>query len=166
MRLLVGMLLCFCAGLAQANTEPVILTIYGDIQLHDQRYARIDFTLSEMKALSQADITTAHPWSAQAQHYSGIDLSILLEFLFAQKAIKTLSLEGLNGFSMALEWSSIQDFSPIIAWQENSQLMSRRDKGPLWLMLPFDSVSKVKQADFLHYMVWQLRTIRVYSEPE
>ena len=174
MKLLAGILLLLLAGYAQASAEPdanpkpepVILSVYGDIALDDGVYQRLDFTLSELQALTQAEITTAHPWSSQAQRYGGIDLTALLQLLFANKAIKTLNLEGLNGFSMALEWSNICDFSPIIAWQENGKLMSRRDKGPLWLMLPFDQVPKMKQADFLHYMVWQLRTIRVYSEPE
>ncbi|WP_298715940.1 hypothetical protein [uncultured Oceanisphaera sp.] len=44
--------------------------------------------------------------------------------------------------------------------------MSRRNKGPLWLMLPFDRVPKVQQADLLHFMAWQLSSISVHSEPE
>lgn len=166
MKPLAGILLMLVTGFAQACTEPVILSVYGDIQRDDKPYQRLDFTLSELQALTQADVTTAHPWNTQAQHYRGIDLTALLEQLFVNQQIRSLNLEGLNGFSMALEWTKINKYSPILAWQENGQLMSRRNKGPLWLMLPFDQVPELKQADFLHYMVWQLRTIRVYSELE
>ena len=166
MKLLAGILLVLLAGFAKANTEPVILSIYGDIVLDDGQYQRLDFTLSELQALAQAEVITAHPWSAEVHHYQGIDLAALLKLLFADKEIKNLNLEGLNGFSMALEWSKISDFSPILAFQEDGNLMSRRNKGPLWLMLAYDQAPKVQQADFLHYMVWQLRTIRVYSESE
>ena len=166
MKSLAGIMLLLLAGFAQAVTEPVILSVYGDMEQHGGPHQQLDFTLSELQALTQSQITTAHPWSAQAQHYSGIDLTALLEKLFAKQQIKSLNLEGLNGFSVAFEWSKINTFAPVVAWQENGQLMSRRNKGPLWLILPFDQVPEVKQADFLHYMVWQLRTIRVYSEPE
>ena len=142
------------------------MSVYGDILRDDKPYQRLDFTLSELQALTQTELTTAHPWTTQAQHYRGIDLTALLTFLFAEQQIKSLTLEGLNGFSMALEWAKIREYSPMLAWQENGQLMSRRNKGPLWLMLPFDQVPELKKMDFLHYMVWQLRTIRVYSEPE
>ncbi|MGO5000630.1 molybdopterin-binding protein [Oceanisphaera sp. W20_SRM_FM3] len=166
MKLLAGILLLWLAGFAQAGSDPVILSVYGAIELDEGEYQRLDFTLSELQALPQAQIITAHPWSAQAQHYKGVDLTALLKLLFANRQINSLNLEGLNGFSMALEWSKISDFSPILAWQENEKLMSRRNKGPLWLMLPYDQAPKMQQANFLHYMVWQLRTIRVYSEPE
>lgn len=166
MKPLAGILLILFANLAFADTEPVILSVYGDMERDQQSYHRLDFTLSELQALTQTELTTSHPWSKQAQQYRGIDLTALLELLFVKQQIKSLSLEGLNGFVMALEWSQINGYSPMLAWQENGQIMSRRNKGPLWLMLPFDQVSPIKQADFIHYMVWQLRSIRVYSEPE
>ncbi|GHA29519.1 molybdopterin-binding protein [Oceanisphaera arctica] len=150
---------------AQA-TEPVVLTLYGDIQLDDRQYDRLDFTLSELQALPQADITTAHPWVTQAHHYHGVDLNRLMARLFGHRRVVSLYLEALNGFSVAVDWPQISPFSPIIAWQEDERLMSRRNKGPLWLMLPYDRVPKVQQADFLHFMAWQLRVIRVLSEPE
>ena len=165
MKLLVGILLLFAAA-AHAVTEPVILSVYGDIQLQNTHYEKLDFTLSEVQALAQAEITTAHPWSNQARTYSGVDLNALLASLFAHTQIKSLNVEALNGFSIALDWPKISEFSPILAWQDNGKVMSRRNQGPLWLMLPFDQAPKVKQADFLHFMVWQLRTIRVNSESQ
>ncbi|ART83067.1 molybdopterin-binding protein [Oceanisphaera profunda] len=166
MRLLAGILLLLLAQVTQAGTEPVILSVYGDIQLDENHYQRLDFTLSELQALTQAEVTTSHPWNTKAQHYRGVDLNALFQQLFAQKHITSLNLEALNGFSVMLDWSKINEFSPILAWQEDGQLMSRRNKGPLWLVLPFDQMSKVKQAEFMHYMAWQLKVIRVYSEPE
>lgn len=166
MKLLAGILLLLLAACAQAATEPVILSVHGDIQLHGSQHQKIDFTLKDVQALTQAEITTAHPWSAQARTYNGVDLNALLEQLFGHTQIKRLNLEALNGFSIALDWSEISHFSPILAWQDNGKVMSRRNQGPLWLILPFDQAPSVKQADFLHFMVWQLRVIRVNSEPE
>lgn len=166
MKLLAGIILLLLAGFAQADSEPVILSVYGVIESDEGGHQRLDFTLSELQALPQAQITTAHPWSVTPQHYNGVDLTALFKLLFANRQIKSLNLEGLNGFSVALEWSKVSDFSPVLAWQENDKLMSRRQKGPLWLMLPYDQAPEMQQANFLHYMVWQLRTIRVYSEPE
>lgn len=166
MKLIGGILMVLLSWQVLAAKEPVVLTVYGDITLNNHHYNRQDFTLSELQALTQAEITTAHPWSTEPHHYRGVDMNSLLNFLFSHRRVLSLQLEALNNFSIDVSWEQISSHSPILAWQENKQVMSLRNKGPLWLVLPFDQVSKVQQADFLHFMVWQLRVIRVYSEPE
>lgn len=163
MRLLSVVLWLLLSWPLQANSEPVILSVYGDIQLNGQQHNKLDFTLSELQALPQAESTTSHPWSAEKHHFKGIDMNALLALLFENSEVKKLSLEALNGFSVDVDWNKVSAFSPILAWQDNDKIMSRRNKGPLWLILPFDKVPKIKQADFLHYMVWQLRVIRVHT---
>lgn len=150
---------------AQA-TEPVVLTLFGDIQLDEQQYERLDFTLSDLQALPQGEIITAHPWVSRPHHYQGVDLNRLVARLFGHRRVITLYMEALNGFSVAVDWPQVSPLAPILAWQDNGKAMSRRNKGPLWLMLPFDRVPKVQQADLLHFMAWQLRNIKVHSEPE
>ncbi|ART79968.1 molybdopterin-binding protein [Oceanisphaera avium] len=166
MKLLAGILLLCGMGVAHALPEPIVLTMYGDIEHQGQYYPQWDFTLSELQALPQAQITTAHPWSTQPHTYSGVDLTALLASLFSDKTVSSLSLEALNGFSIALDWADIKIYQPILAWQDNNHIMTQRNQGPLWLMLPFDQVPRIKQADFIHFMVWQLRTIKVITEPK
>ncbi|MBM7456876.1 hypothetical protein HNR62_002778 [Oceanisphaera litoralis] len=150
---------------AQA-TEPVVLTLFGDIRLDERQFERLDFTLSELQAMPQSDITTVHPWVNRPHHYRGVDLNRLMARLFGHRRVATLYLESLNGFSVAVDWPQVSPFAPILAWQDDGKVISRRNKGPLWLMLPYDAVPRVRQADFLHFMAWQLRVIRVLSEPE
>ncbi|MFP2768544.1 molybdopterin-binding protein [Oceanisphaera sp. KMM 10153] len=166
MKLMGGILLLLLLSWQARATEPVVLTLFGDIQLDERQYDRLDFTLSELQALPQADIITAHPWVTRPHHYRGVDLNRLMARLFGHRRVVTLYLETLNGFSVAVDWSKLSPFGSIIAWQDDELVMSRRNKGPLWLMLPFDRVPEVQQADFLHFMAWQLRGIRVLSEPE
>lgn len=166
MKLLSGILMMLLLWTAQASAEPVVLTVYGNIELNEQQHTQLDFTLSELQALTQADMTTAHPWSAEPRRYRGVDMISLLNNLFSQKNILSLQLEALNDFSVVVNWDQISSYSPILAWQENKQTMSLRNKGPLWLILPFDQVPQIQQADFLHFMIWQLRVIRVHSEPK
>lgn len=166
MKLVGGLLMILLSWQLQATTEPVILSVYGDIRINDRHYDQMDFTLSELQAFTQSNITTAHPWSTEPQSYLGVDMNALFGSLFSNRRVLSLQLEALNDFSVAVDWSQVAPFSPILAWQENGKIMTRRNKGPLWLMLPFDRASKVQQANFLHLMAWQLRAIRVYSEPE
>lgn len=166
MKLIGGILMTLLSWHVLAVKESVVLTVYGDIKINGHSYNQLDFTLSELQALTQTDITTAHPWSAERRRYRGVDMNTLFDSLFSEQKVLSLQLEALNDFSIAVNWDQISSYTPILAWQENKRIMSRRNKGPLWLMLPFDQVSKVQQADFLHFMVWQLRGIHVYSEPE
>ncbi|MGR7922343.1 molybdopterin-binding protein [Zobellella denitrificans] len=162
---LIGLVLMLLLSWQGKAAEPVVLTIVGNIQLEGRSYERLDYTLAELQALPQADITTVHPWVEEARTYRGPELALLLERLFGHARVRTLYLEALNGFSVAVDWQKVAPFTPILAWQENDKVMSRRDKGPLWLMLPFDQVPELQQADFLHFMAWQLRQIRVHTEP-
>ncbi len=165
MRLIGGVLMLLLSWQALA-AEPVVLTLYGDMQLDGRQYERIDYSLSELQALPQGKIITAHPWVSEPHQYRGPDLVLLLGQLFGHRRVTSLYLEALNGFSVTVDWSQVAPFSPILAWQDNGRVMSRRNKGPLWLMLPFDRLSEMQQANFRHFMAWQLRVIRVHSEPE
>ncbi|MCT7655111.1 molybdopterin-binding protein [Oceanimonas sp. NS1] len=145
--------------------EAIVLTISGNIELEGRSHERMDYTLSQLQALPQGEITTAHPWSNTPHTYRGLDLRALLDTLFAHAEVKALYLESLNGFSVVVDWQAVAPYQPLLAWRDNGRLMSRRDKGPLWLMLPYDRVPELQQAKFLHYMAWQLRHIKVRTEP-
>ncbi|WP_116475633.1 molybdopterin-binding protein [Zobellella maritima] len=149
---------------AQEAMEPVVLSISGPIIEHGQHLDRVDYTLRQLQAFPQDNITTSHVWTRQPHTYTGPALQQLLAPLFAHTTIKTLTLGGLNGYSIAVDWSKVVPYDPILAWQDNGQAMSRRNKGPLWLMLPFDQVPVLQQAEFTHLMVWQLRHIKVQTE--
>ncbi|WMC09930.1 molybdopterin-binding protein [Oceanimonas pelagia] len=163
---LLGVVMLWLVSWSALAAEPVILTISGNIELEGRSFEQVDFTLPELQALPQGEVTTAHPWSEQPNTYRGLDLRALLDTLFAHAKIRTLYLEALNGFSVAVDWQEVAPYSPLLAWSENGRLMSRRDKGPLWLILPYDRVSELQQAEFLHYMAWQLRHIKVRTEPK
>lgn len=154
------MILCLISWGALAR-EPVILSISGSMTQDGHHHELAEFTLSQLQALPGKEITTQHPWSEQLHTYRGADLSALLANLFAGQDIHTLYLQALNGFSVAVDWQQLAPYQPVLAWSEDGVIMSRRNKGPLWLMLPYHRLSEIQQAEFLHYMAWQLRHITV-----
>ncbi|PSJ44011.1 molybdopterin-binding protein [Zobellella endophytica] len=164
---LVGLILILLTLVPRGGVaeEPVILTVSGNILWQGQPHERLDYTLKELQAMPQRVITTSHPWGQQPHTYRGPDLVALMSSLFGHARIKTLYLEALNGYSISVDWQKLAPFQPVLAWQENGRVMSRREKGPLWLVLPFDQVPELQQADFLHFMTWQLRQIKVHTEP-
>lgn len=157
-------ILCLMSWAARAG-EPVILTISGNIEKDGHHYEQVEYTLSQLQALPQKEMAILHPWSRQFHTYKGPDLSALLQTLFSGERIKTIYLQALNGFSVAANWQELAPYHPILAWSEDEKVMSRRGKGPLWLMLPYDTLSELQQAEFLHYMTWQLSHITVRTEP-
>ncbi|WP_298715942.1 molybdopterin-binding protein [uncultured Oceanisphaera sp.] len=96
---------------AQAS-EPVVLTLLGDIRLDERQYERLDFTLSELQVMPQAEITTTHPWVSRPHHYRGVDLNRLVARLFGHRRVVTLHLEALNGFSVAVDWPQVSPLNP------------------------------------------------------
>ena len=160
-----GVILLFLVSVGLQAQQPKVLSVLGDIKQDGRQYHQLDFTLDELQALPQAEIRTITPWTAESHRYQGVDLALWLNQLFDHRRIKAITLEALNNFSVTVDWSQIEPFTPVLAWQDNGQVLSRRDKGPLWLILPYDRVPKLQQADFLHFMAWQIRVIRVQSAP-
>ena len=160
-----GVILLLFVSVGLQAQQPKVLSVLGDIKQDGRQYHQLDFTLDELQALPQAEISTITPWTTESHHYQGVDLALWLNQLFDHRRIKTITLEALNNFSVTVDWSQIEPFTPVLAWQDNGKVMIRRDKGPLWLILPFDRVPKLQQADFLHFMAWQIRVIRVQSGP-
>lgn len=159
------MILCLMSWGVLAK-EPVILSISDSMAQDGHHHELAEFTLSQLQALPQRELTTRHPWSEQRHTYKGADLSALLANLFAGQHIHTLYLQSLNGFSVAVNWQQLAPYQPMLAWSEDDIIMSRRNKGPLWLMLPYERLPEIQQAEFLHYMAWQLNHITVRADPE
>ena len=55
-----------------------------------------------------------------------------------------LNLVALNDYAAAMPWSDIVDFPVILATRLNGETMAVRDKGPLFVIYPFDEHPELK----------------------
>ena len=73
----------------------------------------------------------------------------------------TLKAVAVNDYAVEIPVTDAVEGGPIIAWERNGSTMSVRDKGPLWLVYPFDSVPAYQSEVIYSRSIWQLDRITV-----
>ena len=57
-------------------------------------------------------------------------------------------------------WDAVEN-GPILAYSQNGEMMSVRDKGPLWMIYPFDLNEDYRSEVIYSRSIWQLVKIEV-----
>lgn len=154
-------LLCMAAGAVQALEPPtgvVLLTVGGRVRnTNDGRRAQFDMAMIE--ALTQQTVVTRTPWFSKARRFTGPLLRDLLSAAGAQGTM--LRLVALNDYQVDMPFDDAQRHDVIVARLLDDKPMSVRDKGPLFVIYPFDTRPELRSAIYYSRSAWQLRTIEV-----
>ncbi|MFD1808707.1 oxidoreductase [Gemmobacter lanyuensis] len=68
---------------------------------------------------------------------------------------------ALNDYAVEIPRDSLEDGAPILATRINGEHFSRRDKGPLWVVYPYDSAERFRNELIFGRSVWQLNRVSV-----
>jgi hypothetical protein len=68
---------------------------------------------------------------------------------------------ALNDFTTKLPISDFKRFHPILAMKRNGEYMSVRDKGPLFIVYPYDSDPELRQQVYYNRSAWQIARLTV-----
>ena len=154
-------LLCMAAGAVPALQPPtgvVLLTVGGRVRnTNDGRRAQFDMAMIE--ALTQQTVVTRTPWFSKARRFTGPLLRDLLSAAGAQGTM--LRLVALNDYQVDMPFDDAQRHDVIVARLLDDKPMSVRDKGPLFVIYPFDARPELRSAIYYSRSAWQLRTIEV-----
>lgn len=147
--------LCAQVALAQAasSDQAVILTVDGAVK------AKTNFTLAQLEALGMATIKTSSPWYDGVQTFEGVPMTAIMKAVGATGT--TANVIALNRYQMAVPISDFATYGVILATRHNGQPMAVREKGPLFVMYPFDDKPDLKNDTYYGRAVWQVRTITV-----
>lgn len=159
--------LALCAALlgsvATAATLPtpegrILLKVSGAItQTNGEGVAQFDQAMIE--ALPQRETVTETPWFEGPQTFTGPLLSDLMAAVGA--AGGELRIEAVNEYAATMPWTDIEAVPVILAVRHNGALMSVRDKGPLFVVYPFDEHPELHDEVYFSRSVWQVVAIEV-----
>jgi hypothetical protein len=110
--------------------------------------------------LPQYEIVTGTPWDDGVHSYRGPRLLDLLNRLGIKQG-RQVTLHALNEYSATLPFSDLRDFSVILAHSQDGQPLSVRQRGPFFLMYPFDELPRLKSKLYYARSVWQIDRITV-----
>lgn len=122
------------------------------------------FTDADFAALPRHAFTTHTAWHDPPQHFEGV----LMRDLLAAAGYDHAALEGremladaLNGYSIPFAGEEPFRYDILIARTMNGVPLTRRDKGPFWIVFPRDDVPELDDASIDHRWVWQLRSLTI-----
>lgn len=118
-----------------------------------------EFSRSDLQALPQEEIVTETVWTKGRTVFSGPPLSAIIDA--AGLGDGALELVAANGYFVRMEREIIEEDVPIVALLQNGNPMSMRQKGPLWVIFPYDSDEKYQVELIYALSVWQLVEIRI-----
>ncbi len=154
------MLAAVPAALAEiaAPQGEVILTVSGAIaETNHADGARFD--LAMLQALPASGFDTTTTWTEGMTRFDGVPLKTLLDAVGAQGA--TVTATALNNYSVDIPFSVIEDQVPIVAYHIDGETFSRRDKGPLWIVFPYDAGPAYQTELIYGWSIWQLNGLTV-----
>lgn len=112
-----------------------------------------------LKALPGRTGEMETPWTDGQTRFDGPLLRSLLEAVGAHG--KTLRITALNDYSVEVPVADAMDFDTILAIAMNGQPMSVRDKGPIFMIYPFDKNPELYNEKYFSRSVWQIKSIEV-----
>ena len=139
-------------------TGPVVLTVTGAIGVTNAG-DRAEFDLDMLDALTDGEFTTGTPWTEGASTFSGPTLATLMSAVDASG--DTLDAVALNDYFVTLDRQRAIDAVALLAVRVDGARMSVRDKGPTWIVFPYDEDPDLPSDLVKNWSIWQLKTIVV-----
>ena len=112
------------------------------------------FDLDMLRKIGAVTFSTSTPWTDGVQTFTGVPLSQLLIHLGATPA--SLTVTAINEYQIEVPASDAVDDGPILAWEQSGKLLTKRAKGPLWLIYPFDIKTEYQTEQVQSRAVWQV----------
>lgn len=141
-----------------APAEAPILTVSGNISVTNQgKTAQFDRAMLE--ALGQVSFVTNTPWYKEPVKFEGVPLAKLMEAVGAKG--QRLTVVALNDYSADVPMEDVSRYNVILALKRNGEYLPLRDKGPLFVIYPYDSDPDLRNQKFYSRSVWQVARIEV-----
>ena len=147
-----GLFLCSTLAFAQAINSNVILTVTGK-----STKPEVQLTEAMLAAMPQQIFTMPTAWYPTEQTFEGPLLRDVLKLAGIQSG--NIKLRSLNEYTISIPVSDALQYDVIIARKRNGQLMTIRDKGPLFVIYPFHQHENLRRIEYYRRCSWQLRSI-------
>ena len=141
-----------------APTQPVILTVTGKITQRNRGEAAV-FDAAMISKLPTHEFRTWSPWFKAPVTFRGPTLQSVLDAVGAQG--QTLHITALNDYAVNVPMSDAREFGPLLATHIDGKLLGVRDKGPLFLIYPFDTKPETRADQYYGRSIWQITRVTV-----
>lgn len=136
----------------------VILKISGRIA-NANNGETAEFDLPMLEALGLESFSTTTPWYKDSVTFEGVLMASLLRHVGASGS--SISVTALNDYTTEIPIEDFSAYRVILALKRDGAYMPIRDKGPLFIVYPYDSDPALKHQRIYSRSAWQVASIVV-----
>lgn len=140
------------------NQSEIILTVSGGIASTNDNDTAV-FDLDMIKELGMTSIETTTIWTEGVQSFVGVPLTALLEAVEAEGTV--IKATAVNDYAIEIPLDDPTSTAALIAYENNGSVMTLRDKGPLWIVYPYDEAPQFQTEVVYSRSIWQLDRIEI-----
>jgi hypothetical protein len=135
-----------------------ILTVAGKIsQTNDKGLARFDRPMLE--ALGTETFSTGTPWFDHKVAFEGVPMARVMDAVGADgDRVRAVALDD---YAIELPMADFITFGTLLALKLAGRYMTVADKGPCFIVYPFDRYPQLQSARFYARSLWQVSSLVV-----
>lgn len=120
-----------------------------------------ELDLEALQEMPSQVYETTTIWTDGVQEFTGVPLADLIAEVAPDA--QRISAKAINDYEIEMPRSGWEDGAPIVAYLNHGEEMSLRDKGPLWIIYPFDTDPAFRQEVIYARSIWQLDRITAFE---
>ena len=154
----IGALWAVSALALDKPTGRVVLTVSGAVSQANSG-ANAVFDMGMLEKLPQKTFSAQTPWYPTPVSFTG---PLLRDVLAAAGAKGSkITAVALNDYKTEIPFDDALKFDPIVARLMNDKPMPVREKGPLFIVYPFDTKAELRTETYYNRSAWQLNSLKV-----
>ena len=120
---------------------------------------QVEWTLGELDQLDQVTFTTSTIWTDGEVTFSGPALKTVVDAVGATGS--SVQLTALNDYSIIIPVEELDPESPVVATRMNGKPIPVREKGPFWVVYPYDADRSFRTELIYSRSIWQLNRMKI-----
>lgn len=141
-----------------APSDRPILTVSGNIA-NTNGDGNAVFDRKMLETLGMVRFQTMTPWYDQPVEFEGVPVRAVLEAVGASG--DQVTAVALNDYKATIPTEDFTRFDVVLALKRDGQYMPVRDKGPLFIVYPYDSDPELQTQKYYSRSVWQVSQLVV-----
>lgn len=134
----------------------VLLTVSGKVSATNRDGTAV-LDRDMLETLPKTRIETATIWTDGVHVFQGVLIKDLVDALGITGTV--LQATAINNYSIEIPMADAVEGGPIIAYLFDGNEMSLREKGPLWVIYPYDDTAAYRKEVIYSRSIWQLDRI-------
>ena len=143
--------------LSPANADDVVAIKTDIILTVSSGMDVLTLDRSDLSKLTVTSFDTSTIWTDGVHTFTGVSVKTLTDLIGVTNGM--LRATAINNYAIEIPVSDAVNEGPIIAYLMDGKKMSVRDKGPLWIVYPYDANPDYRSEVVYSRSIWQLDRI-------